>query len=125
MENSRQVKPAGRFGPVASCLCYLNRRYCGAGRGRIRRQHLFNEGSLVKNNRVHRLLRLITLLQAGTPLLADDLSSELGISRRTLFRDLQLMLLADKSGPRGMFPDARAVASAVLKIESALPYEVQ
>lgn len=39
-------------------------------------------------SRVHRLVRLITLLQGETGLHAQDLMDELGISRRTLFRDL-------------------------------------
>jgi predicted DNA-binding transcriptional regulator YafY len=39
-------------------------------------------------SRLHRLLRLVTLLQGGTSICADALAAELGISRRTLFRDL-------------------------------------
>lgn len=39
--------------------------------------------------RVHRLLRLIVLLQAGPARGVHDLMSELEISRRTLFRDLK------------------------------------
>jgi len=39
-----------------------------------------------KPNRVHRLLRLITLLQRGRGMSAAALGVELGISRRTLFR---------------------------------------
>lgn len=42
-------------------------------------------------SRVHRLLRLITLLQSGRPRHADELTEELGISRRTLFRDLNML----------------------------------
>ena len=38
--------------------------------------------------RVHRLVRLITLLQGDRGLQAHDLMEELGVSRRTLFRDL-------------------------------------
>lgn len=42
-------------------------------------------------NRVHRLLRLVMLLQAGRPRSAAELMQELGVSRRTLFRDLKLL----------------------------------
>ena len=42
-------------------------------------------------SRVHRLLRLITLLQGGQPKTVDDLMAELGVSRRTLFRDLNML----------------------------------
>ncbi|MHB1156030.1 MAG: helix-turn-helix transcriptional regulator [Phycisphaerales bacterium] len=38
--------------------------------------------------RIHRLLRLVTLLQSGTTLAAVDLGERLGVSKRTLFRDL-------------------------------------
>ncbi len=44
--------------------------------------------------RVHRLLKLITLLQAGTPKTVEDLMHELAISRRTLFRDLKTLDVA-------------------------------
>lgn len=42
-------------------------------------------------SRVHRVLRLITLLQGARPRTASDLMRELGVSRRTLFRDLNLL----------------------------------
>lgn len=42
-------------------------------------------------SRVHRLLRLISLMQSGRALAADALAHELGVSRRTLFRDLKLL----------------------------------
>jgi predicted DNA-binding transcriptional regulator YafY len=41
--------------------------------------------------RIHRLVRLITVLQSGRARSADDLAAELGVSRRTLFRDLKLI----------------------------------
>ena len=41
--------------------------------------------------RVHRLIRLITLLQASRARSAAELTEELGVSRRTLFRDLKLL----------------------------------
>ena len=44
--------------------------------------------------RVHRLLRLITLLQSGRGYLIDELIDELGVSRRTVFRDLNTLELA-------------------------------
>lgn len=48
----------------------------------------------MKTHRIHRLLRLITLLQAGTAYQALDLAEKLKVSRRTLFRDLDLLRLA-------------------------------
>ncbi|MEM8739540.1 MAG: WYL domain-containing protein [Planctomycetota bacterium] len=42
-------------------------------------------------SRVHRLIRLITLLQSDPPRSAAELTAEIGTSRRTLFRDLQLL----------------------------------
>lgn len=45
----------------------------------------------MKVSRVHRLLKLITLLQSGTVMSAAQLAEELQISRRTLFRDLRLL----------------------------------
>ena len=38
--------------------------------------------------RLHRVLKLITILQAGRPANADQLASECGVSRRTIYRDL-------------------------------------
>ena len=45
--------------------------------------------------RIHRLLRLLTLLQGGRRLDATQLQDELGVSRRTLFRDLNALRAAD------------------------------
>jgi len=45
-------------------------------------------------NRVHRLLRLILLMQGSRARTVNELASELGVSRRTLFRDLNLLELA-------------------------------
>lgn len=45
----------------------------------------------MKVNRVSRILRIITALQSGKRYTADDLGNMLGISRRTVFRDLQDM----------------------------------
>lgn len=42
-------------------------------------------------SRVHRLIRLITLLQSNPARSADELTLELKVSRRTLFRDLKLL----------------------------------
>ena len=41
--------------------------------------------------RVHRLIRLITLLQGHAVRSADELTIALGVSRRTLFRDLKML----------------------------------
>lgn len=46
------------------------------------------------SNRIHRLIRLITLLQSGRVSSAKELAENLGISRRTLFRDLNMLELA-------------------------------
>lgn len=48
----------------------------------------------MKISRIHRLLKLITLLQTGRPYQANDLAQELNVSRRTLFRDLNLIRAA-------------------------------
>ncbi len=45
----------------------------------------------MKVGRVHRLLRLITLMQRGVTMSAAELATELGVSRRTLFRDLNTL----------------------------------
>ncbi len=45
-------------------------------------------------SRVHRLIRLITLLQSGRPRTVAELMEELGVSRRTLFRDLNMLEMA-------------------------------
>ena len=44
--------------------------------------------------RIHRLLRLIMLLQSGRARNSYDLTAELGVSRRTLFRDLKTLQAA-------------------------------
>jgi proteasome accessory factor B len=48
----------------------------------------------MSTERIHRLLRLILRLQSGRATTAAELSAELGISRRTLFRDLKMLELA-------------------------------
>ena len=45
-------------------------------------------------SRIHRLLKLITLLQSRRNYDARDLADELGVSRRTVFRDLNMLELA-------------------------------
>jgi len=45
----------------------------------------------VNVTRIHRLLRLITLLQSGRRYDVEALMQELGVSRRTLFRDLNVL----------------------------------
>lgn len=45
----------------------------------------------MSTNRVHRLLRLLALLQSGRSYTADELARELSASRRTFFRDLKLL----------------------------------
>jgi proteasome accessory factor B len=48
----------------------------------------------VSTSRIHRLLRLITLLQGRQGYTADDLARELEVSRRTIFRDLNMLEMA-------------------------------
>jgi len=45
-------------------------------------------------SRVYRLLRLITMLQSGRGYTVDELAKELEVSRRTVFRDLNMLELA-------------------------------
>lgn len=45
----------------------------------------------MKTTRVQRLLKSITLLRSGRRFDADTLAAEVGVSRRTLFRDLKLL----------------------------------
>jgi len=45
-------------------------------------------------SRIYRLLKLITTLQAGRALTANELAEELAVSRRTIFRDLKMLELA-------------------------------
>lgn len=48
----------------------------------------------MKVSRIHRLLRLITLLQSGSGWTADELARELDVSRRTVFRDMNMLEMA-------------------------------
>ena len=45
-------------------------------------------------SRIHRLLRVITLLQGGRGYTANKLAEELEVSRRTIFRDLNMLEMA-------------------------------
>ena len=45
----------------------------------------------MKTTRIQRLLKSITLLRSGRRLDVDALAAEVGVSRRTLFRDLKLL----------------------------------
>lgn len=117
----------------------------------------------MKVSRVHRLLKLITLLQTGKPYRVADMSRECKVSRRTLFRDLNLLKLAgvpivfdvvadryaiekkfflppvnftvgealslmmaiQKCSPRNLIPNPEVAVSALIKLESILPQEIQ
>ncbi|MEM9020658.1 MAG: WYL domain-containing protein [Planctomycetota bacterium] len=58
------------------------------------------------NERINRLLRLIMLLQARRPRTAQELADELGVSKRTVYRDLNT--LEDAGVPcRQVDPDGR------------------
>ena len=45
-------------------------------------------------SRIYRLLRLVTMLQGGKGYTAKELAQELDVSRRTIFRDLNMLELA-------------------------------
>lgn len=51
-------------------------------------------GRDMKVGRIHRILRLITLLQSGRALSVDELAGMLEVSRRTVFRDLNVLEMA-------------------------------
>lgn len=78
----------------------------------------------MRTNRVERLLKLIQLLQAGRPCLVEDLAEAVGVSRRTVFRDLDLL---QRSGmPFAHDRDTKRyylVQSAVLPPVSLTPSE--
>lgn len=48
----------------------------------------------MKVSRIYRLLRVITMLQGGRGYTANELASELEVSRRTVFRDLNALEMA-------------------------------
>ena len=50
-----------------------------------------HESRLMNLARIHRLLNLISLLQAGRGYHVEGLAQECGVSRRTIFRDLDLL----------------------------------
>ncbi|MBI4578121.1 MAG: WYL domain-containing transcriptional regulator [Planctomycetes bacterium] len=113
--------------------------------------------------RIHRLLKLVTVLQTGKGFTADELAAAVPASRRTLFRDLSLlkqvgipvkydgarrvyqieqsfflppvnltlsevlglMTLVHKQGTAAPLPNHDAIATAMMKIESILPREIQ
>ena len=45
----------------------------------------------MNTSRVRRILKLLTALHSGRALSVDDLAQELGVTRRTVFRDLSVM----------------------------------
>jgi predicted DNA-binding transcriptional regulator YafY len=49
----------------------------------------------MKGNRITRVLRLVTTLQSGQRYTADELADMLGMSKRTVFRDLKILKEAD------------------------------
>ncbi len=55
---------------------------------------------MAKSKRIERLLRLIQALQTGRAKTAKDLAEEVSVSRRTVFRDLELLA---RSGIRYIF----------------------
>jgi len=117
----------------------------------------------VKVSRIYRLLKLITMLQTGKHYTVRDLSRVLEVSRRTVFRDLNLvkhtgiplkydmqahryaieksfflppvnftheealglLVVTQKYGTRAALPNFKAIASAMMKIESSLPPEIR
>lgn len=57
-------------------------------------------------SRVVRLLKLITTLRSGRPYDADALAAQIGVSRRTLFRDLSML---DQAGVPYRFEHTKSV----------------
>ena len=53
---------------------------------------LANEKSLAGGSRVHRILRLINVMRSGEALGIDELTQRMKISRRTVFRDLEMLV---------------------------------
>jgi len=51
-------------------------------------------GPIMSISRIHRLLRLITMLQGSRRYTAAELADELEVSKRTIFRDLNMLELA-------------------------------
>ncbi|MDA7978331.1 MAG: WYL domain-containing protein [Pirellulales bacterium] len=49
----------------------------------------------IKPSRIHRLLKLVNLLQSGLAQTTRTLATECGVSRRTVFRDLELLRQSD------------------------------
>ncbi len=45
----------------------------------------------MKSERLQRVLRMVTVLQSGRYFSPDELSEQLGVSRRTIFRDLDML----------------------------------
>jgi len=45
----------------------------------------------MKKTRIHRLIRIVQLLQAGRRCGVDTLATDLGVSRRTVFRDISVL----------------------------------
>ncbi len=62
-----------------------------ADEGRRGVLHVEFTGYVVSVKRIHRLVRLITILHGGQAGSTDELAQAMGVSRRTLFRDLQLL----------------------------------
>jgi predicted DNA-binding transcriptional regulator YafY len=76
--------------------------------------------------RIHRLLKIISLLQAGKGFNADHLAVECGVSRRTVFRDLDVLrqsgvpLTYDEQGQRYRIPGACYLPPTNFTAEEAL-----
>ncbi len=45
----------------------------------------------MNSSRVQRIVKLLTALHSGSNLSVDDLSRELDVTRRTIFRDLSIL----------------------------------
>ena len=53
-----------------------------------------DKGTVMSISRIYRLLKLITMLQTRRDYTADELARELEVSRRTVFRDLNMLEMA-------------------------------
>ncbi len=82
-------------------------------------------------HRVNRLLRLIQIIQWGRPYTIDALSRELGVTRRTLFRDMRILERAgmpctfDRKTQAYVFSRGRVLPPLSLTLDEALALTVQ
>ena len=103
----------------------------------------------MKENRISRVIRILTALQSSQNFTVDELAKLFGVSRRTVFRDrkthrysispefflppidlnlteaLSLCLLIHKAGRHIQMPFADSALRAMLKVENNLPAKIK